>query len=278
MLNLNCAIIVLPMCRNLLTWLRTTEIARLVPLNYALEFHKLIAATIGAATVVHATCHYLDYAWHAERGHIDSVAGAMLASWPCVSGHLIGLGMLAMFATSTERVRRRKFKMGKVGDAQHHFEIMIPLSSTTGAVFKSRRRPARRSCRECRKFQRVGGPVGGTVRPPTTPLPSAAGQRVTRDSLPYGTDVRVQRRPLAHTRRPLHLRARPPPLGARACAPLEPRPGTNRSPSIYLFQPSDISHRPLHRVGNERYLHVRATVTSSGGRQPILTRHGSQFS
>ncbi|CAK9208687.1 unnamed protein product [Sphagnum troendelagicum] len=56
-LKLNMALILLPVCRNTLTWLRSTRLSYLVPFDDNLDFHKLLAGGIAVGVLVHSTLH-----------------------------------------------------------------------------------------------------------------------------------------------------------------------------------------------------------------------------
>ncbi|PKA52092.1 Respiratory burst oxidase like protein E [Apostasia shenzhenica] len=56
-LKLNMALVLLPVCRNTLTWLRSTRARLFVPFDDNINFHKMIAAAIVVAIVVHAGNH-----------------------------------------------------------------------------------------------------------------------------------------------------------------------------------------------------------------------------
>ncbi|KAF8115570.1 hypothetical protein N665_0025s0038 [Sinapis alba] len=57
-LKLNMALILLPVCRNTITWLRTkTMLSAIVPFDDSLNFHKVIAIGISVGVVIHATSH-----------------------------------------------------------------------------------------------------------------------------------------------------------------------------------------------------------------------------
>ena len=61
-LNFNCALIVVPMCRMTLTWLRKSlTLRRLVPLDSSYDFHVAIGWTIVGWTAVHVVAHYVNY-------------------------------------------------------------------------------------------------------------------------------------------------------------------------------------------------------------------------
>ncbi|KAF8118734.1 hypothetical protein N665_0002s0047 [Sinapis alba] len=57
-LKLNMAMVLLPVCRNTITWLRTkTKLNVVVPFDDNLNFHKVIAIAISIGVVIHATAH-----------------------------------------------------------------------------------------------------------------------------------------------------------------------------------------------------------------------------
>lgn len=56
-LKLNMALILLPVCRNMLTRLRSTRLGKLIPFDENLDFHKCIAAAIAVGVFVHGTLH-----------------------------------------------------------------------------------------------------------------------------------------------------------------------------------------------------------------------------
>ncbi|KAF7849015.1 hypothetical protein BT93_L1337 [Corymbia citriodora subsp. variegata] len=56
-LKLNMALILLPVCRNTLTWLRSTRARSFVPFDDNINFHKIIACAIVIGIVLHAGDH-----------------------------------------------------------------------------------------------------------------------------------------------------------------------------------------------------------------------------
>ncbi|KAL5222054.1 hypothetical protein ABZP36_026767 [Zizania latifolia] len=56
-LKLNMAIILLPVCRNTITWLRSTRAARVLPFDDNINFHKTIATAIVVGVILHAGNH-----------------------------------------------------------------------------------------------------------------------------------------------------------------------------------------------------------------------------
>lgn len=56
-LKLNMALILFPVCRNTLTWLRSTRARSFVPFDDNINFHKVIASAIGIGLLFHAGFH-----------------------------------------------------------------------------------------------------------------------------------------------------------------------------------------------------------------------------
>ncbi|XP_062146296.1 respiratory burst oxidase homolog protein F-like [Alnus glutinosa] len=56
-LKFNMALILLPVCRNTITWLRSTKLAYLIPFDDNINFHKVIAAGIVIGIILHAGTH-----------------------------------------------------------------------------------------------------------------------------------------------------------------------------------------------------------------------------
>jgi respiratory burst oxidase len=56
-LKLNMALILLPVCRNTITWLRSTKLGLFVPFDDNINFHKTISAAIVVGVILHAGNH-----------------------------------------------------------------------------------------------------------------------------------------------------------------------------------------------------------------------------
>ncbi|KAM7517610.1 hypothetical protein LguiB_016572 [Lonicera macranthoides] len=56
-LKLNMALILIPVCRNMLTWLRSTSARLFIPFDDNINFHKIIAFAIAIGIVLHAGNH-----------------------------------------------------------------------------------------------------------------------------------------------------------------------------------------------------------------------------
>ncbi|KAG0540039.1 hypothetical protein BDA96_03G374400 [Sorghum bicolor] len=56
-LKLNMALILLPVCRNTLTTLRSTALSHVIPFDDNINFHKIMALSIAIATAIHTLAH-----------------------------------------------------------------------------------------------------------------------------------------------------------------------------------------------------------------------------
>eukprot|EP00030_Apusomonadida_sp_AF-17_P000577 a175108_334.p1 GENE.a175108_334~~a175108_334.p1 ORF type:complete len:539 (+),score=228.10 a175108_334:40-1617(+) len=111
MLNLNCALLLLPVSRNLMTGLRRTFLHALIPLDDNIEFHKFCAWTIALSTSFHGCAHYFNY-WTLGRLIKDETSASIaFGSIAGVSGHIIVFCMVIMYTTALERVRRQTFEL-----------------------------------------------------------------------------------------------------------------------------------------------------------------------
>ncbi|XP_078544539.1 NADPH oxidase 1 [Lissotriton helveticus] len=141
-LNFNCMLILLPVCRNLLSFLRgTCSCCRRTlrkQLDNNLAFHKLLGYTIALLTAVHTIAHLFNVEWYCDsRDDKNSTLPGMLsaigrldnywlnpASSPSetptylafttiagVTGVVITLALILMITSSTEFIRRCYFEV-----------------------------------------------------------------------------------------------------------------------------------------------------------------------
>lgn len=110
-LNFNCALVVVPMCRRTLTWLRKSLLVRrLVPLDSSYDFHVAIGWTIVFWTAVHCIAHYVNY--FSDIALADGLAPTpardAIASAAGATGHVLLACLLPMALTALKVFRRAK--------------------------------------------------------------------------------------------------------------------------------------------------------------------------
>ncbi|KAG0371716.1 hypothetical protein BGX24_001290, partial [Mortierella sp. AD032] len=131
-LHVDSGMILFPVCRTLISWLRSTPLNRVVPFDKALAFHKAIAWSIVFFTLVHTFAHYVNF-WRLSRKEPEKYTflGLMFGSGPGLTGHLMLLALLVMVFTSLPRVRQAKFEVFWYW--HHLFLVFFGLFSFHGA-------------------------------------------------------------------------------------------------------------------------------------------------
>ncbi|KAL2342845.1 hypothetical protein Fmac_004130 [Flemingia macrophylla] len=147
-LKLNMALILLPVCRNTITWLRNkTKLGVAVPLDDNINFHKVIAVAIGIGVVVHGiyhlTCdfprllHASDEKYKLMKpffGDRPPNYWYFIKSWEGVTGIVMVVLMAIAFTLANPRFRRGRAKVPKPFDKvtgfnafwySHHLFIIV---------------------------------------------------------------------------------------------------------------------------------------------------------
>ncbi|KAG0300992.1 hypothetical protein BGZ98_008712 [Dissophora globulifera] len=111
-LHVNSGLILFPVCRTLISWLRSTPLNRIVPFDRALKFHKTIAWSIVFFSIVHTVAHYVNF-WRLTQAEPEKYSfwNLMFVSGPGFTGHLMLLFLAIMVITSLPSVRQRKFEV-----------------------------------------------------------------------------------------------------------------------------------------------------------------------
>eukprot|EP01084_Bolivina_argentea_P069011 125604_1 len=117
LLDINCAFVLFPVCRpfisqlyNISTDQRTSAkccnfFLSFMPLDKAIQFHKLCALLIVIGTVMHTWAHYNHFA------AVPATYGALYGATVWISGCLIIICMHFLYCTSFSSVRHGKFEL-----------------------------------------------------------------------------------------------------------------------------------------------------------------------
>eukprot|EP00042_Codosiga_hollandica_P017225 m.46506 g.46506 ORF g.46506 m.46506 type:complete len:1158 (+) comp47417_c0_seq4:292-3765(+) len=102
-LDINCTLILLPMCRLTLSYLRSTIVARYIPLDSSIDFHRLTAWTLVVGVVIHIIGHLIDETTnlteHTMKEHLfDAQSG--------LSGLLLVVILVIIFIGASDTIRR----------------------------------------------------------------------------------------------------------------------------------------------------------------------------
>ncbi|CAI9097384.1 OLC1v1033793C3 [Oldenlandia corymbosa var. corymbosa] len=123
-LKLNMAIILLPVCRNTLTWLRSTRARLFIPFDDNLNFHKIVAWAIAIGIIVHVGNHLVcDFPRliHSTPEKFALIAtdfknvkpsyASLLTSAVGITGILMVILMIMAFTLATRIFRRNAVKL-----------------------------------------------------------------------------------------------------------------------------------------------------------------------
>nr|ACJ02085.1 respiratory burst oxidase protein B variant beta [Zea mays] len=148
-LKLNMAIILLPICRNTITWLRNTR-ARALPFDDNINFHKTIAAAIVVGIILHAGNHLVcdfprlinssneKYAPLGQYfGETKPTYFTLVKGVEGITGVIMVICMIIAFTLATRWFRRSLVKLPKPFDKltgfnafwySHHLFIVVYLA------------------------------------------------------------------------------------------------------------------------------------------------------
>jgi predicted ferric reductase/Ca2+-binding EF-hand superfamily protein len=103
-LNLNMALVLLPMCRSLWSTLRHTVVADFINIDDMADYHKAIGYSIILFTTIHVVGHFINY-----RLVDHSIADALLYTKAGLTGLVISLAFMLMLWGVLKRVTHREW-------------------------------------------------------------------------------------------------------------------------------------------------------------------------
>ncbi|KAL8141610.1 hypothetical protein V2J09_014642 [Rumex salicifolius] len=147
-LKLNMALILFPVCRNTITWLRSTLLAYIFPFDDNINFHKTIAGAIVLGVLLHVvnhlTCDFVklesssainyDLFLGNDFGQPKPTYGDLIRGYEGVTGILMIILMTIAFTLATRYFRRSLIKLPKPFDRltgfnafwySHHLFIIV---------------------------------------------------------------------------------------------------------------------------------------------------------
>ncbi|AEE34186.1 unnamed protein product [Arabidopsis thaliana] len=157
-LKFNMALILFPVCRNTITWLRSTRLSYFVPFDDNINFHKTIAGAIVVAVILHIGDHlacdfprivrateydYNRYLFHyfqtKQPTYFDLVKGP-----EGITGILMVILMIISFTLATRWFRRNLVKLPKPFDRltgfnafwySHHLFVIVYILLILHGIF-----------------------------------------------------------------------------------------------------------------------------------------------
>lgn len=134
LLNLNCALILLPVLKGLLRSLNnmrigaTGTVAAYIPLRKNIEFHKLVALWIGVLTLGHIFFHFMNYA-AAPDATIAAFPNPVKKPWyghmlyaPWYTGAFATLAMFFIYTAASRTVKQAQYEIFWLS---HHFFVLF---------------------------------------------------------------------------------------------------------------------------------------------------------
>ncbi|KAJ3100060.1 hypothetical protein HDU96_010473 [Phlyctochytrium bullatum] len=110
-LNVSCGIILLPVCRNLISLLRNTPLARIVPFDRNIDFHRILGFTICFWTLVHVAAHMFNFRNYARSQNLLVTPETLaLLSGPGATGQIMTVSLFLIATSSVSAVRRKQFE------------------------------------------------------------------------------------------------------------------------------------------------------------------------
>ncbi|KAJ5823650.1 Riboflavin synthase-like beta-barrel [Penicillium robsamsonii] len=129
-LSVDCTLILFPMCRNILRWLRPQ--IRWLPLDESAWFHQQVAYAILVFTAIHTAAHYVNF-YNVEKDQIrpELAVEIHFAQAGGITGHVMLLCMMLMYTTAHHRIRQQAYETFWYA---HHLFIPFMLALYTHAT------------------------------------------------------------------------------------------------------------------------------------------------
>jgi len=111
-LGVDSALLLLPLCRDLLRYVRNTPLNKIMPFDESIFFHRMVAFTILLFSLVHTNAHYVNFftVWIGDLAFGTTFYDIHYFSWAGVTGHLMWFIMVVMFSAAHEKVRHQSFE------------------------------------------------------------------------------------------------------------------------------------------------------------------------
>jgi len=113
-LGLDCAIILLPMLRNVVKLLRMTFLNRIIPFDENIWFHRQVAYSMLIFTLIHTFAHYINF-WKIEVLFAGSPTPRPAwtihyNTWAGLTGHIMLIIMMLMYTSAHQKIRNQSFE------------------------------------------------------------------------------------------------------------------------------------------------------------------------
>ncbi|APA10052.1 hypothetical protein sscle_05g048220 [Sclerotinia sclerotiorum 1980 UF-70] len=129
-LSVDIAMILLPMCRNILRYVRPK--IKFLPLDESQWFHRQVAYSLLFWTIFHVAAHYVNF-FNVEKTQIRPVSAIQIHYTEAggITGHIMLLCMMLMYTTAHAKIRQQSFETFWY---THHLFIPFLLAMYTHAT------------------------------------------------------------------------------------------------------------------------------------------------
>jgi hypothetical protein len=151
-LNFNCSVIIYPVVRLLLRKLNNigtsfvhnaanptifqkffaSPISRYVPLSKNIEFHKIVACTMGTFAVAHTMFHFMNF-YYAKEATFAVFKRYGVESSAFISGFVILVSMFFIFAAASDKIRHAHYEI--FFSCHHWFVVFFSVLLLHGPIF-----------------------------------------------------------------------------------------------------------------------------------------------
>ncbi|KAJ1964442.1 hypothetical protein GGI12_001426 [Dipsacomyces acuminosporus] len=128
-LHVDTGLVLLPICRIVISWIRTTPLNRIIPFDHATLFHIVIGYSIVFFTLVHTASHYHNY-YLLAKATGASYAKILFTTGHSITGHIMLFCILIMAITGYEKMRRKHFNV--FWNLHHLFAVYFVCFSIHG--------------------------------------------------------------------------------------------------------------------------------------------------
>ncbi|EON66980.1 NADPH oxidase [Coniosporium apollinis CBS 100218] len=132
-LHVDVALIMFPVCRNLISLLRRTPLNGIIQFDKNIAFHKMTAWSIVFFSWLHTIAHWNNFAQFAAKQKLGFKGFALVnfATGPGWSGYIMLIILMAIVATAIEKPRRANFE--RFWYTHHLFTLFFIFWSMHGA-------------------------------------------------------------------------------------------------------------------------------------------------
>ncbi|KAF2175029.1 hypothetical protein K469DRAFT_86122 [Zopfia rhizophila CBS 207.26] len=132
-LHVDVALILFPVCRNLISMVRRTPLNGIIPFDKNITFHKLVAWSIVFFSWVHTIAHWNNLAKFAAVNKLGfkGFIAANLLTGPGWTGYIMLIALMAIALTAMEKPRRAQFE--RFWYTHHLFIVFFVFWSIHGA-------------------------------------------------------------------------------------------------------------------------------------------------